>query len=96
MQISVDTDALRRESERVRLQKSEIEGVLSSLELLIMSLGSEWQGDAQVAYASRIVYIKREYAGLISFLDSFSELLDCAADDYEELDLSIVNEIDRL
>lgn len=94
MDIFVEPNKLMQRSNDIRLYRSEIEKIMNDIELLVLSLNGNWQGDAERACSSKIVYIKKEYAEMLAFFNDYANLLDNCSVGYEQYDAEIKSKID--
>ncbi len=82
MKITVDTDRLRSSSANIRAINAELEKNMGDLAFLVESLNGSWQGNAEKAYSSRLVYVRHEFTELERFFDEYAALLSRFADAY--------------
>ena len=61
MKITVDTDRMRVVSGEIRTVVDTLRNNMDAIELLVNSMGGEWQGDAGKAYAGRLICVRRDF-----------------------------------
>ncbi len=93
MDIFVEPNKLMQRSNDIRLIRSEIEKIMTNIELLVVSLNGNWQGDAERACSGKIIYIKKEYAEMLAFLNDYANLLDNCSIGYEQYDAELESKI---
>ena len=86
MNITVDTAEMKARSREMQSVGNDLLSYMDQVEQVVLSIGGEWQGEAERAYAARIVYIKEQFARMFDFLDSYGRLLDEFSTRYEEHD----------
>lgn len=95
MNILVDADRMKIVSGEMRTTIDTLRYNMDSLELLINSLSGEWQGDAEKAYASKIIYVRNEFKAVENFFEEFATFLSQFSEDYllheDELAMKIQN-----
>lgn len=94
MKIYVDTGQLRKKGEDIKRIRDELQFNMEQIESLVRSVSGVWQGDAERAYESRILYVKKEYAHMLSFFDDYVALLESFAARYEEYDHNLSAKLD--
>lgn len=95
MKITVDADRMNAVSGEIRVTVDALRNNMNQLEILINSLNGEWQGDAERAYAGRLVYVRREFREAERFFEECASLLGRFSEEYmrheEELVVKIGN-----
>ena len=95
MKISVDADRMYAVSGEIRTVTDVLRANMDNLEFLVTDLQGQWQGEAERAYASRLVCVRREFRELERFFEEYASLLGRFAEEYmrceEELRLKIAN-----
>lgn len=69
---------------------------MKQIEQFVYSMEGEWQGDAQRAFAGKILYIKEQFQPLFRFLQELTELLKIQAELYEEQEDNIRKKLNAL
>ena len=62
MQIQVETSHMADKSSEILFLKNELLKTMEQVELLILSVNGVWQGDAERAFAEKILYVKEEFS----------------------------------
>lgn len=93
MKICSDPIQMRNKSNDIRTVSSELQNIMGQIETLVLSVNGQWQGDAERAYASRILFVKKEFSHIMSFFEDYSSLLELFADEYDEFDTSLASKI---
>lgn len=93
MKICADPTELRRRSDDMKTIGTELRHGMESIEALVLSLNGAWQGEAERAYASRILFVKQEFADIMAFFDDCASLLASFAAQYEEQDSDLAAKI---
>ncbi len=95
MKIVADADRMLSVSGEIRNTADILRSNMDSIEFLVGSLQGEWQGDAERAYASRLVCVRREFREVERFFEEYASLLGRFAEEYlrheDELSARIVN-----
>lgn len=89
MTVQVDTTQLKQKSNEIKILRNELQNCMNQIEMLVLSMDGGWQGDAEKAYASRILYLKKEFSVILTFFDDYASLLNSFAVQYEEHDRSL-------
>lgn len=82
MKILVDADRMKIVSGEMRTTIDKLRYNMDSLEILVNSLSGEWQGDAEKAYAGKIIYVRREFKEVEKFFEEFATFLSQFSGDY--------------
>lgn len=93
MKICVDTEALDQKCAELRSASAELEDYMNQIESVVLSIGNEWQGDAERAYTARLLYIRQEFRGITGFLEGYAELLETISAKYEAYDKELSSKI---
>ena len=93
MKVQVEPFQLKSKSAAMRLIRDELQTNMEQIEALVLSVSGTWQGDAERAYASQILYIKKEFANVISFFNDYTTLIDSFADQYDANDRDLAAKI---
>ncbi len=82
MKITVDTDRMRVVSGEIRTVVDTLRNNMDAIELLVNSMGGEWQGDAGKAYAGRLICVRREFKEVEHFFEEYASLLGRFSEEY--------------
>ena len=82
MKILVDAERMQIVSTEMRTTIDTLRYNMNSMEVLVNSLNGEWQGDAEKAYASRMMYVRREFKEVEKFFEEFATFLSQFSEDY--------------
>lgn len=93
MDIQVDTLQLLQKSDEIRGVKSELEDIMAQIEALVLSANGSWQGEAERAFAEKILYVREQFAGIATFFDGYAQLLQSFSSAYEQLDKNLATKI---
>lgn len=93
MRICVDADRLRDTANEIQQQITVLRQNMNDIECLVNSLNGEWQGDAEKAYASKILYIRKEYLEVEKFFRDYSSLLLRASEEYIQYEANLASRI---
>ncbi len=96
MKIQIDPSRLRAKSSDILFLRDELERNLEQIESLVLSSGGSWQGDAARAYASRILFVKKEYRIIHDFFSDYAALLLSIAERYTEHDKDLAAKINLI
>lgn len=96
MEINVNTQSMISMAEKASLLKEEIYNEYNQIESLVLSVGADWQGDAERAFASKIVYLKKHFERLEEFFEEFSVFFEKFSEKYEEIERSVINELNQI
>ena len=93
MKVNVIPDKLQSSATDIIFYNNELRNQMEQIEMLILSLNGDWQGDAERAFAGRILYVKNQFDHIFQFFDDYAELLKKLAAEYEESDKEISSKI---
>ena len=93
MTISVDTEALHGRSGEIAAVSGELESCMQQIENVVLSIGSQWQGDAERAYTAKLLMLRQQYAGMTAFLNEYAALLTDFSERYEAYDRELSEKI---
>lgn len=93
MDIFVDPVALRAKSDDIRIVNGDLRVLMENIEILVLSVNGSWQGDAEKAYAEKILFIKNQFEPIAMFFDDYSDLLKKFADEYESQESDMASKI---
>lgn len=96
MKIRVDPASLAERGNEILLLRDVLEETMDKIEVLVLSLDASWQGDAEKAFAARILYLKKELSGLTDFFGDCSALLLSAAEQYRIRDDTLATKINLI
>ncbi len=82
MKIHVDAVKMHAVSGEIRAVTDTLRANMDRLEFLVAGLQGEWQGEAERAYASRLVCVRREFRELERFFEEYASLLGRFAEEY--------------
>lgn len=84
MNIEVNLSRLHEVSNQIKSVNASLLNTMNEIELLILSVNGEWQGDAERAFSEKIIYVKKQFSAISSFFDDYSNLLNSFAVGYEQ------------
>ena len=93
MQIQVETSHMADKSSEILFLKNELLKTMEQVELLILSVNGVWQGDAERAFAEKILYVKEEFSHIAEFFDSYAQLLKEFSYAYEQHESQLASKI---
>lgn len=93
MRINVDTLQLQQKSNEIRVLRNELEKTMEEIERLVVSLNGNWQGEAERAYASQIIYVKKQFSNIAVFFDDYATTLEGFAVGYDTLESQLSSKI---
>lgn len=96
MKVIIDTRQIQAKANEIRLLNNELQKTMEEIESLILSVNGSWQGDAEKAFASRIIFVKREFSNIAAFLNDYSNLLQGFSDGYDEYDDMLCSRINAI
>lgn len=96
MEINVNTQSMISLAEKASMLKEEIHNEYNQIESLVLSVGADWQGDAERAFASKIVYLKKHFERLEEFFEELCAFFEKFSEKYEEIERSVINELNQI
>ncbi len=96
MKVMIDTRLVRAKASEMRLLNSDLKKTADEIEQLVSSMNGSWQGASERSFASRIVFVKREFSNIASFLNDYAGLLQNFADGYDEYDNTLCSKINAI
>ena len=94
MEIIADPHRLRTEKSEINFLTESLRSNMNEIEALVLGTNGEWQGDAEVAYAGKIIYVKSQYMKLINFLEQYAEVIGAFAEQYEDYERQLAQKIE--
>ncbi len=96
MTIVCNEEAMLSVSQELKEIGTVLKATMDEVEHMIYDLSGKWQGEAGMAYAAKIVGIKRQFADVLLFTNELADALQSFAEKYCELDLNIKREIENI
>lgn len=93
MDIQVEPIKLIEKSNEIKTVTSELTRVMDDIEFLVLSLNGNWQGDAERAFAEKIIFVKKHFSDIATFFNDYSDLLDKFANVYEQQESDLSSKI---
>lgn len=93
MDIQVNTMSMADKSFHIRALKNELCQTMEEIELLVLSVNGAWQGDAEKAFAEKILYVKHQFSHISAFFEEYANLLDQFSREYDRVDRDIASKI---
>lgn len=93
MIIHTDPNQMRSKSNAIRTLEAELQNNMENIESLVLSVNGTWQGNSERAYASRILFVKKEFSRIMTFFEDYASLLESFADQYDEFDSGLATKI---
>ena len=94
--IAVNPLRLDETGHQMAALKTDLMRTMEEIEILILSVNGAWQGDAERAFAEKILYVKRQFAEIASFFDDYAALLKGIAYDYERVDNELASKFNLI
>lgn len=95
MKILVDAERMKVISGEINTTVDTLRNNMDNIELLVNGLNGEWQGDAERAYASRLVYVRKEFKEVEKFFTEYATMLSRFSEEYlrheDEVAAKIIN-----
>ncbi len=80
-------------SQRIREIKGDLLRTMEDIECLVLAVGGAWQGDAERAYAEKILYVKQQFSHIAQFFGDYADLLEQFAYAYEQQESDMTSQI---
>ncbi|MBO5869592.1 MAG: WXG100 family type VII secretion target [Clostridia bacterium] len=93
MNIQVDPSRLIEKSNEIKTLKIDLLNTMEQIELLVLYVGGSWQGDAERAFAEKILFVKKQFGNIATFFDDYAELLKSFAYTYEQQETDLSSKI---
>lgn len=91
--IVVTPDILRTQSSQIMNLKSQHDATMQQLKNLVSSLGSIWEGQAQVAFDQKFQSMQPTFRQFSDMLQEYADNLRVTANTMEQTDQQIANQI---
>jgi WXG100 family type VII secretion target len=90
-QIRISPDTMRQRAGQYRSEASNMNAVITSMDNLLSTLQSEWEGAASESYASRYAELKPGFQRAEELIQEIATALDQTAINLEETDAAIAS-----
>lgn len=94
--IQVTPEILKSQANTVRKYKTDQEQTMQRIRNIVLSLNDSWKGEAQDAFVSKFQSMDQTYRKLSSVLESYSKLMDKAANELHATDQNLKNIIQNI
>lgn len=91
--IQVTPKNLHSEANRLLKYKNQHEQEMNRLRILVNTLSSQWKGEAQTAFVNKFNFMEYTYRNFAELLDSYALLMKSAADQLQQTDNNMKNQI---
>lgn len=91
--IRIDTDGLASGSKTLEMRLADYRGCLSQLDSIIAQISETWEGQASVAYITKITVQKNQFERMIEVLEEFIKYTNKANYEFSSLDESAAERI---
>lgn len=95
MNIQVNPSQLVETSNEIKSLKDSLINTMEEIELLVLSVNGNWQGDAERAFSEKIIYVKNQFSSISSFFEDYSNLLKSFAVGYEQQESDLTAKINQ-
>ena len=89
----VETEQLKAKANEIKEIANQLNENMNRIESLVLNLGLEWQGTSEIAYAAKILFIKKQFETLYQFLIDYSDAIMSIANEYEETEKQLIKEL---
>lgn len=90
-QIRISPEVMRQRAGQYRTEASNVNAVIASMDSLLSTLQSEWEGEASQSYAQRYAELKPGFQKAEELILEIAQALDQTATTLEETDASIAS-----
>lgn len=94
MKIEVEPTRLHGTAAQLRALSADSEACMDRIAELVFETDGAWRGDAERAFAAKLLLVLGEFRAIHAFADEFAGLLERFADQYEAFDASLAAKID--
>ena len=84
MQLYIEENEMENICKTMKTLIREMEDLLNELDRIVISLGMQWQGEAEQSYTIKLLRSKKEYRKIIQFFELFENSLEEILRDYTE------------
>lgn len=90
-QIRISPETMRQRAGQYRTEAANVNNVISSMDSLLATLQSEWEGASSESYAQRYAELKPSFQKAEELIQEIAAALDQTATTLEETDASIAS-----
>lgn len=90
-QIRITPDQMRSRANEYRVERDNVESVISHMDSLLNALQGEWEGEASRAYDARYQELRPSFVKVQELIGEIAQALDATAQTLEETDSSIAS-----
>lgn len=94
--IQVTTERLHSEADRLLRLKAQQEAEMDRLRMLVNSLSGQWQGEAHNAFVAEFNSMQFSFRNFSLLLESYANLMRSSANQLQQTDKNMKNQIRRI
>lgn len=94
MKIYIDPEALKDTAGSLLTILSRLNENMDKIEKIVTDLGLEWQGQAEIVFTAKILFIRNQFKALSAFLTDYSEVIRLIAQEYEETEKQLTTKME--
>ena len=94
--IQVTPERLRSEADRLKKLKSQQESEMKRLRSLVNNLSGQWKGKAHNAFVSEFNSMQYSFRSFSSLLEAYADLMRSSANQLQQTDRNMKNQIHRI
>jgi uncharacterized protein YukE len=90
----IDTNEISKTSNEIKNIVSLLENNMQNIERMVLNLGLEWQGKAELSYVAKIIYLKKQFFMMCEFINEYIEILELLVSEMEQIEIEIQNQME--
>lgn len=94
--IQITPETLHSQASTIRKYKESHVQTMARIRNLVLSLSSDWKGDAQNAFVAKFQSMDSTYKKFTGVLDEYAKLMDKAANEMQNTDQNLKNMIQNI
>ena len=94
MSLYVETENLKKQADAMLDIAAEMRTNFTAIENLVLALGTQWQGKAELEYTAKILFVKKQFEALYNFLVDYAQVVHAAVEEYEEVEKIIITKME--
>lgn len=94
MNIYLETDGLISKADDMREIATYLNENMKKIENLVINLGLDWQGKSEIAYAAKILFVKKQFDTLYDFIIEYTETIYSIVNEYENIENQLLSQME--
>ena len=94
MKVYIEIEELKRKADAMMEIASELNENMTRIENLVLNLGTQWQGRAELEFTAKLLFVKKQFDILNCFFIDYSQVIHSVVAEFEAVEEELLSKME--